>query len=58
MIYVLNEGLTGNGNFTVYPPLEENTGDLDEAPVATIAGPNAGLHRLPMGIAVFGPAGS
>jgi hypothetical protein len=51
-IYVLNEGLVDIGTITVYRPLGDRTGDLDLAPVITIAGGNTGLDASPWGIAV------
>lgn len=48
-IYVLNGGFSFN--ITVYPPLATNTGILNEAPVADIAGSNTFLD-FPIGIAV------
>ncbi len=47
-IYVLN---TGTNTITVYPPLDTGTGLLNEAPIATIAGPQAQLDQ-PVAIAV------
>jgi len=60
-IYVLNAetpGLPGgSGSITVYRPLGymPTGGNLDEAPIATIAGPDTRLDMNPMGIAVWGP---
>lgn len=48
-IYVANFGGT-DGSITVYPPLGSSTGSLNEAPTATIAGPNTGLIGAQGGI--------
>ena len=50
-IYVLNSALNGRSSITVYPPLGTNTGILNEAPVAAIAGSKTGL-AVPAGIAL------
>jgi sugar lactone lactonase YvrE len=47
-IYVLN----GFGSIEVFPPLGTNTGILNEAPTADIAGSNTLLDYFPTGIAV------
>ncbi|MBI3759555.1 MAG: SBBP repeat-containing protein, partial [Deltaproteobacteria bacterium] len=50
-IYVLNSGEYIRGSITVYPPLEDATGILNEAPIAAIAGGKT-LLNIPTGIAV------
>jgi sugar lactone lactonase YvrE len=59
-IYVLNSqtpGLPGgSGSITIYRPLGYlPTGNLDETPIATIAGPETKLDMVPTGIAVWTP---
>jgi hypothetical protein len=62
-IYVLNVSANQAGgtmvsgdsvSITVYRSLGDRTGNLDEAPLATIAGPNTKLDMGPMDIAVWG----
>ncbi len=52
-IYVANRlgGTTNIGSITVYPPLGNSTGTLNEAPLVTITGSNTGLYE-PAGIAI------
>jgi len=52
-IYVSNYG---SSSVTIYPPLGDSTGTLDEGPTATITGANTGLD-FPIGIALD-PAGN
>ena len=52
-VYVANfgGGPTGSGSLTIYPPVKNAVGAIDEQPTATIVGPDTGL-AAPTGVAL------